>query len=65
MKPAFARLSSRWVWATRLIDMPLYLEPGRYVALPLEETHETAFHAGEKKGTGVVLGYKKKGTESF
>jgi hypothetical protein len=27
----------------RLIDMPLYLEEGRYVAIPLEETYLTAF----------------------
>ena len=26
-----------------LIDMPLYLEPGRYVAAPLEETYRDAF----------------------
>ena len=26
-----------------LIDMPLYLEPGRYVAVPLEETYRMAF----------------------
>jgi hypothetical protein len=26
-----------------LIDMPLYLEPGRYVAVPLEETYRTVF----------------------
>ena len=27
----------------RLIDMPLYLEPGRHVAVPLEETYRLAF----------------------
>jgi hypothetical protein len=26
-----------------LIDTPLYLEPGRYVAVPLEETYRDAF----------------------
>jgi hypothetical protein len=26
-----------------LIDMPLYLEPGRYIAAPLEETYRNAF----------------------
>jgi Protein of unknown function (DUF4058) len=26
-----------------LIDMPLFLDPGRYVAVPLEETYRTAF----------------------
>jgi hypothetical protein len=26
-----------------LIDMPLFLEPGRYVAVPLEETYQSAF----------------------
>jgi hypothetical protein len=38
----------------RLIDMPLYLEPGRYVALPLEETHETAFHAVPRRWRRVL-----------
>jgi hypothetical protein len=28
-----------------LIDMPLFLDPGRYVALPLEETYRAAFEA--------------------
>ncbi len=28
-----------------LIDMPLFLEPGRYVAVPLEETYQAAFNA--------------------
>jgi hypothetical protein len=28
-----------------LIDMPLYLEPGRYVALPLEETYQLAYES--------------------
>ncbi len=27
----------------RLIDMPLFLDPGRYVAVPLEETYQLAF----------------------
>jgi hypothetical protein len=26
-----------------LIDMPLFLDPGRYVAVPLEETYRSAF----------------------
>ena len=28
-----------------LIDMPLYLEPGRHVAVPLEETYRLAFES--------------------
>ena len=28
-----------------LINMPLFLEPGRYVSVPLEETYRTAFES--------------------
>jgi hypothetical protein len=37
-----------------LIDMPLYLEPGRYVAVPLEETYRTAFDDVPRRWRGVL-----------
>jgi hypothetical protein len=38
----------------RLIDMPLYLEEGRYVAIPLEETYQTAFRAVPRRWRSVL-----------
>ena len=37
-----------------LIDMPLYLEPGRYVAVPLEETYRTAFDSVPRRWRTVL-----------
>jgi hypothetical protein len=38
----------------RLIDMPLYLEEGRYVAIPLEETYQVAFRAVPARWRSVL-----------
>ena len=37
-----------------LIDMPLFLEPGRYVATPLEETYQTAFASVPRRWRTVL-----------
>jgi hypothetical protein len=37
-----------------LIDMPLFLDPGRYVALPLEETYRAAFEAVPRRWRTVL-----------
>jgi hypothetical protein len=37
-----------------LIDMPLFLEPGRHVAVPLEETYRTAFDAVPRRWRAVL-----------
>jgi hypothetical protein len=37
-----------------LIDMPLYLDPGRYVAVPLEETYRAAFNAVPQRWRTVL-----------
>ncbi len=38
----------------RLIDMPLFLDPGRYVAVPLEETYLIAFDSVPKRWRKVL-----------
>jgi hypothetical protein len=38
----------------RLIDMPLYLQPGRHVALPLEETYQLAFESVPKRWRAIL-----------
>ncbi len=37
-----------------LIDMPLYLEPGRHVAVPLEETYRLAFESVPRRWRTVL-----------
>jgi len=37
-----------------LIDMPLFLERGRHVAVPLEETYRTAFHSVPRRWRTVL-----------
>jgi hypothetical protein len=37
-----------------LIDMPLFLERGRHVAVPLEETYQTAFHSVPRRWRTVL-----------
>jgi hypothetical protein len=37
-----------------LIDMPLFLEPGRYVAVPLEETYRAAFDSVPRRWRTVL-----------
>lgn len=37
-----------------LIDMPLYLEPGGYVLVPLEDTYSRAFEAMPKRWRSVI-----------
>ena len=37
-----------------LIDMPLFLDPGRYVAVPLEETYRVAFEAVPRRWRTVL-----------
>jgi hypothetical protein len=37
-----------------LIDMPLYLQPGRHVALPLEETYRLAFESVPKRWRAIL-----------
>ena len=37
-----------------LIDMPLFLEPGRYLAVPLEETYQDAFDAVPRRWRTVL-----------
>ena len=39
-----------------LIDMPLYLEPGGYILVPLEKTYTRAFDALPKRWSSVVEG---------
>ena len=36
------------------IDMPLFLDPGRYVAVPIEETYRTAFDAIPRRWRTVL-----------
>jgi hypothetical protein len=37
-----------------LIDMPLFLDRGRHVAVPLEETYQTAFHSVPRRWREVL-----------
>ena len=37
-----------------LIDMPLYLDPGRYVPVPLEETYQVAYSAVPRRWRTVL-----------
>jgi hypothetical protein len=37
-----------------LIDMPLYLEPGRHVAVPLEETYRFAFESVPRRWRAIL-----------
>ena len=37
-----------------LIDMPLYLQPGRYVAVPLEETYRLAFESVPRRWRALL-----------
>ncbi len=37
-----------------LIDMPLFLDPGRYVAVPLEETYQAAFDSVPRRWRTVL-----------
>jgi hypothetical protein len=37
-----------------LIDMPLYLQPGRYVAVPLEETYRLAFESVPRRWRAIL-----------
>jgi hypothetical protein len=37
-----------------LIDMPLYLQPGRYVAVPLEETYQLAFESVPRRWRAIL-----------
>ena len=37
-----------------LIDMPLYLDPGRYVPVPLEETYQVAYRAVPRRWRTVL-----------
>jgi hypothetical protein len=37
-----------------LIDMPLFLDPGRYVAVPLEETYRAAFDSVPRRWRTVL-----------
>jgi hypothetical protein len=37
-----------------LIDMPLYLHPGRYVAVPLEETYWLAFESLRRRWRAIL-----------
>jgi hypothetical protein len=37
-----------------LVNMPLFLEPGRYVAVPLEETYQTAFAAVPRRWRALL-----------
>jgi hypothetical protein len=37
-----------------LIDMPLYLQPGRYVAVPLEETYRLAFESVPRRWRTIL-----------
>ena len=37
-----------------LIDMPLYLDPGRYVPVPLEETYQVAFNTVPRRWRTVL-----------
>ncbi|MFO0954829.1 MAG: DUF4058 family protein [Isosphaeraceae bacterium] len=39
-----------------LIDMPLFLGPGRYVAVPVEETYRTAFDSVPRRWRAVLDG---------
>ena len=38
-----------------LIDMPLYLQPGGYVAVPLEATYARAFDAMPRRWRSVLI----------
>jgi hypothetical protein len=37
-----------------LIDMPLFLDPGRYVAVPLEETYQLAFESVPRRWRTIL-----------
>jgi hypothetical protein len=37
-----------------LIDMPLYLQPGRYIAVPLEETYRLAFESVPRRWRAIL-----------
>jgi hypothetical protein len=37
-----------------LIDMPLYLHPGRYVAVPLEETYRLVFESVPRRWRAIL-----------
>jgi hypothetical protein len=37
-----------------LIDMPLFLEPGRHVAVPLEETYRLAFESVPRRWRTIL-----------
>jgi hypothetical protein len=37
-----------------LIDMPLFLDPGRYVAVPLEETYQLAFDSVPRRWRAIL-----------
>jgi hypothetical protein len=37
-----------------LIDMPLFLEPGRHVAVPLEETYQLAFNSVPRRWRAIL-----------
>ena len=37
-----------------LIDMPLYLHPGRYVAVPLEETYRLVFESVPRRSRAIL-----------
>jgi hypothetical protein len=36
------------------IDMPIFLEPGRHVALPVEETYQVAFHSVPRRWRTIL-----------
>ena len=38
----------------KLIDMPLYLDPGQYVSVPLEETYQLAFDSVPRRWRSVL-----------
>ncbi len=41
---------------TRLIEMPQFLEPGRYVNVPLEQTYMAAFAGVPQRWKAEIIG---------